>query len=143
MAEQKVEVRETSSVTGSDGDVTDVASRSPGCLRESADGLLLTYTDTAEGKRIYNRVEISGERVSVRRTGAVSLSLVFEVGRTEKTVYGVPPFSFDMTVTTEAVRIRREENGGVRIGLDFRSVVGGAPQATHLVIRATPKEDAV
>jgi uncharacterized beta-barrel protein YwiB (DUF1934 family) len=142
MADQKVLVRETSSITCSDGDVTDLSSLSPGCLRDCADGLLLTYTDDTEGGKVFNRVEISGERVSVRRTGAVSLSLTFEAGKTEHTVYGVPPFSFDMTVSTESVRVRREENGGLRIGLVFRSVVGGAPQTTHLNIRATPKGEA-
>lgn len=141
MTDLKVTVRENSSVTGEDGDVTSITALCPGCLRENADGLLLTYTDTTEGGKVYSRVEIKGERVSVRRTGAVSLSLTFEVGRTERTLYEVPPFSFDMTVVTNAVRVRREGDGGLRIGLDFRSTVGGAEQTTHLVIRATPKED--
>ena len=141
MADLKVNVRETSNITQADGEVTDLTSLSPGCLRECADGLLLPYTDTTEGGKVYNRVEIKGGRVSVRRTGAVSLSLVFEKGRTEHTIYGVPPFSFDMTVTTESLTVKREGTGEVRIGLVFRSTVGGAPQTTRLCIRATAKEN--
>jgi hypothetical protein len=63
------------------------------------------------------------------------------VGRVEQTLYEVPPFAFDMTVTTESVKVRREKNGGLRLGLRFRSVIGGAPQMTDLVIRALPREE--
>ena len=104
MADYRVTVRETSRVTASDGDVTELTSLSPGCLRESADGLLLTYTDTTEGGKVFNRIEIKDDSVSVRRTGAVSMALTFCVGQSERTVYGVPPFTFDMTgYKTEAV----------------------------------------
>ena len=141
MADYRVTVRETSRVTASDGDVTELTSLSPGCLRESADGLLLTYTDTTEGGKVFNRIEIKDDSVSVRRTGAVSMALTFCVGQSERTVYGVPPFTFDMTVTTESLKVRREESG-VRIGLRFRSTVGGAPQSTELVISARIREAA-
>ena len=141
MADYRVTVRETSRVTASDGDITELTSLSPGCLRESADGLLLTYTDTTEGGKVFNRIEIKDDSVSVRRTGAVSMALTFCVGQSERTVYGVPPFTFDMTVTTESLKVRREESG-VRIGLRFRSTVGGAPQSTELVISARIREAA-
>ena len=139
----KVSVRETSRITQSDGDVTELSSLSPGCLRELGDKLILTYTDTTEGGRVFNRVEIEDECVSVKRSGAVSLSLRLKVGEVEKTVYEVPPFAFDMTVKTESVRVVREQKGGLRIGLRFDSIIGGAPQKTELVIRALPKGDGV
>ena len=69
------------------------------------------------------------------------MALTFCVGQSERTVYGVPPFTFDMTVTTESLKVRREESG-VRIGLRFRSTVGGAPQSTELVISARIREAA-
>ncbi len=137
-----VNVRETSTVTQADGDVTELSSLCTGCLRESRSGLLLTYTDQTEGGKVFNRVRISGDRVSVERTGAVSLSLTLESGRTEQTVYRVPPFAFDMTVTTESVTVTRKPNGGLCIKLVFGTVLGGAPQATELVIEATPRRDA-
>lgn len=141
--ELRVNVRETSSITAEDGDVTDLTSLSPGCLRETAAGLVLTYTQDSESGKIFNRVETTDHGLRITRSGAVELTLVLEPKRTEKTIYRVPPFSFDMLVTAEAVKIRREESGGLRIGLSFRSVVGGSAQTTRLVIRATPREEAV
>ena len=136
--EYKVTVRETSTVTAQDGDVTEMTSLSPGCLRESDGGFTLTYTQTNEGTKIFNRITAKGASVRVVRSGAVSLSLLLEPGRRENTVYAVPPFRFDMTVTTDTVT---ESDGGCRIGLVFHSVIGGAPQTTRLSIRARTRKE--
>lgn len=141
-SEIRVSVRETSRVTQQDGEAFELSTLSEGCLRPSPAGMLLTYTADAEGERIFNRVRISHGCVSVRRSGAVSLSLTLEKGRVEHTVYGVPPFSFDMTVTTESVEIAHRAAGELSLRLRFRSVIGGAPQTTELVIDVTPRGDA-
>ena len=96
---------------------------------------------TNEGTKIFNRITAKDASVRVVRSGAVSLSLLLEPGRRESTVYAVPPFRFDMTVTTDTVTVKRESDGGCRIGLVFHSVIGGAPQTTRLSIRARTRKE--
>ena len=141
-SELRVSVRETSRVTQEDGETVEMSSLCEGCLRRFPCETLLTYTANAEGGRIFNRIRAKGKEVTVKRSGAVSLSLTLKEGQTEQTLYQVPPFSFDMTVTTESVEVEHHTSGGLSLRLCFRSVIGGAPQTTELVIDAEPRRDA-
>ena len=59
-------------------------------------GLLrLSYEETSEGGPIKSDLTLTAEHVRVRRTGAIESDFMFVEGETTKSLYKIPPYSFD------------------------------------------------
>ncbi len=133
----RMTVTQRSRITAEDGEITEISSVSPGCLRDDT----LTYTETTEGAKVYHRVTLGGDALTVSRAGAVVSEIVFRAGAQHTSVYRIPPYAFDMTVDTESLAVNRE-NGGLSITLVFSSLLGGSRQRTEMTITAEPREEA-
>ncbi len=73
--------------------------------------------------------------VTVSRRGACVCDMVFEEGKTHKSLYSVPPFSFDMCITAERTRLDFSDDGGTLI-LIYRMNIGGQDKSVKFKIRA-------
>lgn len=93
----------------------------------------LRYTEESEGGKVFCTVEGAPEKVSVRRDGAVSALMIFEVGSPHRCLYRMPPFSFDMEITATRVEGALGRDGG-ELTLVYRSVFGGAARLTRTTV---------
>lgn len=110
-----------------------------GFMKPTEGGFFLTYSEEADGGRTVSDVVTEGERVTVRRRGAVESEMVFCVGQTHTSVYEIPPYRFDMQVTATKIRNTLALGSG---GLDlfYTMELGGAQKKVRLRLFVHPKE---
>lgn len=109
----------------SDGDpeINDV---SPvGTMKIFGDEISISYKESVEGAEISTDILKTENGVTVTRRGALSSTLHFAPNEVYKTIYSVPPYKFDMTVTTVRINSTLSESGG-ELDLIYRMEVGGA-----------------
>ena len=93
----------------------------------------ISYVEEREGARVECTISVKEGEISVERRGSVECLMLFSVGKARKTLYKVPPFTFDMT--TELIRQRNElsENGGT-LTLLYKMNVGGADKKVKMTV---------
>lgn len=90
-----------------------------GVLENTPEGWTLCY----EEQETRTEFEIGTQRVVLRRSGALKSEMVFEVGKTHTTVYELPFGTLSMTVSTDSIRQKLSERGGV-LSVCYRITVG-------------------
>lgn len=104
-----------------------------GFLDACADAAIIEYEErTDDGNTVSCSVKTEGERVYVKRFGAVDTEMVFEEGLAHTSIYKIPPFSFDMTVTARKIRgtLSLEKN----LELIYSMEIGGAKKDCRMKI---------
>ena len=110
-----------------------------GFMKTAEDGFFLTYSEDADGGKTVSDIITEGERVTVRRRGAVQSEMVFAVGESYDSLYEIPPYRFDMRV--EATKIRNTLTlGGGGLDLFYKMEIGGAEKKVRLRLAIHPKE---
>ncbi len=110
----------------------------------------LSYSESAEGVRVVTEIILltlprevctacpdSTEpryRVELTKHGGIESRMAFELGKTEHSLYSVPPYSFDMTLTPTSIRPSLTKEGGV-IRLGYEMALGGQTRSTRLNIK--------
>lgn len=120
-----------------EGDVEKTESEASGFFHYSPEKMLLTYSETAESGRVDSEIEIEGERVTVRRRGALESELIFEESKTNHSLYKIPPYAFDAAVTTKKIRRNLSEDGGSLV-LFYTMNIGGADKSARMKIWISP-----
>lgn len=103
-------------------------------LAEGDGGIVLSYTEKQESTEI--RTVITAESdgsVRLRRTGGVEWSVRFRAGEESKTLYSIPPYSFDCTVKTKRADVEREGDT-VKIRLIYSMNIGGGEKEVKMRI---------
>jgi uncharacterized beta-barrel protein YwiB (DUF1934 family) len=101
------------------------------------DRILLTYSENSEGGRIESEIEILPSTVTVRRKGALESELVFEEGVSRSSLYKIPPYVFDASVTAKKIRRNLSRDGG-SLDLHYLMNIGGADKAARMKIWIYP-----
>lgn len=109
-----------------------------GFLKLDGDAAYITYKEESEGGRIISDITLTGGSCHLVRRGAVEFDVTFIEGRTEKTVYSVPPYSFDAEVRTKRIRNSISKTGG-ELSILYSMNIGGQEKAVRLKITAKPK----
>ena len=91
-----------------------------GVFADAPEGWTLSY-DEQETRTVFT---IGTQRVVLRRSGALKSEMVFEVGKTHTTVYELPFGSLPMAVSTDSIRQKLSERGGL-LEIRYRLDVGG------------------
>ena len=116
-----------------EGEPEKAVSECLGSLRISDGRISVIYTEKTEGGDIRSEIVSVGGQVRVARSGAIESELCFIPGETHNSVYSIPPYKFDASVTAKRVRVDVTENGGV-IDLLYNMTVGGAEKAARMKI---------
>lgn len=95
--------------------------------------VMITYSESGEGGNIASEVQLFGSTVRVKRTGAIESSFVFREGEATTSLYRIPPYSFDTTITTRKIRTNLDENGGT-LDLYYAMKIGGAEKNARMKI---------
>ena len=95
-----------------------------GVLHLEAAGGTIAYSEETEGGNILTNIVYTSDRVTIARNGAVRSHMVFEEGKTHTSLYEVPPYAFDMEITTRVVQVGMSIFGG-KLHLEYDRLVGG------------------
>ncbi len=104
-----------------------------GTLTASANGAVITFTECGEGGKTRTKIEILGKRVRVLRHGAIESNMLFAEGISHASVYGAPPYTFDVNIFTRKIRGEVVEEGG-KLDIFYDMEIGGAKKSVKLQI---------
>ena len=107
----------------------------------SADGFLkisdgeytLSYVEITEGGRVAADIFVTESAVRVKRAGAIESDMLFCEGLSHKSIYGVPPYSFDAEIFTKKIRNGMTSEGG-RVDIFYTMKIGGAEKKVKMRI---------
>ena len=135
---ERVTVRRISVINPASGVPETTTGEWSGALRTTPSELLLTFTETVEGGKIFNRVVWRDGTLTVDRRGAAVSRIAFQAGTTETVALSYPPVTLQMTVTTREVLLLPTPVGvGFRVA--FSSLVEGEARENELSITAIPQ----
>lgn len=116
-----------------EGDIERALSTAVGFYRYTENEKILTYVEENEGGRAETEILIKDGGVRVLRRGAIESDLYFKEGESHSSVYSVPPYKFDATVTAKRVRLNLGETDG-QIDLLYSMKIGGAEKSARMKI---------
>lgn len=116
-----------------DGEVEKNVSELDGFYRFSDGSGFLNYTVEDEGGKCRTEVVCIGGAITVRRSGAIESEMYFSEGESHASIYSVPPYRFDTTVSTKRIRTELSPKGG-RIDLFYNMKIGGADKSARMRI---------
>ena len=90
-----------------------------GTLADTPEGWTLSYDE----QETHTEFEIGAQCVVLRRSGTLKSEMVFEVGKTHTTVYELPFGALPMKVSTDSIRQKLSERGGL-LEIRYRIAVG-------------------
>ncbi len=134
---ERVTVRRVSAITPASGSPETESGEWVGALRDTPSELLLTFTETVEGGKIFNRVIWRGGVLTVDRRGAASSRIEFRAGVAQTVELSFPPFTLQMTVFTREILLLPTP-AGVGFRVSFSSVINGERRENELTITASP-----
>ena len=107
---------------------------SPEGFLKISDGLYeITYTEMTEGGKVVSEILVTDDSVTVKRVGAVESNMRFEEGKTHASLYGVPPYSFDVEILTKKIRNNMTRDSG-RLDIHYTMKIGGADKNVRMKI---------
>ena len=104
-----------------------------GFLKISDGEYVITYSEMTEGGRIVSDITVKESSVRVKRVGAVESDMYFEEGLLHKSLYGVPPYSFDAEIMTRKIRNNLTRDGG-KVDIFYNMKIGGAEKNVKMRI---------
>ena len=135
---ERVTVRRISVINPASGVPETTTGEWSGALRTTPSELLLTFTETVESGKIFNRVVWRDGTLTVDRRGAAVSRIAFQAGTTETVALSYPPVTLQMTVTTREVLLLPTPVG-VGFRVVFSSLVEGEARENELTITAIPQ----
>ena len=108
-----------------------------GFFKTADERSLISYSENTDGGRVLTDISITEDSVILSKRGAVVFDVTFKEGETAKTVYSIPPYSFDAVITTKRIRADITKSGG-EIRLLYSMNIGGQGKSVRLRISARP-----
>ncbi len=102
-------------------------------LKISDGATVISYTENTEDGRVVSDITLTEASVTVTRRGAVESEMVFSEGGSYKSLYQVPPLSFDMEIYTKKIRNNMTRDGG-RVDIFYTMKIGGAERYVRMKI---------
>ncbi len=97
---------------------------------------LLSYKSESEGGIITTELFFEDGAVRIVRRGAIESEMLIEVGKRHSSLYKIPPYAFDMSVTGESVRGGITPDGG-ELELAYSMSIGGVEKRClmHITVK--------
>ena len=104
-----------------------------GFLKINGGEYIISYVEKTEGGRVCTDITVTDGEVRVKRSGGIESDMVFKEGFLHKSLYGVPPYSFDAEVFTKKIRNSMTRDGG-RVDIFYTMKIGGADKFVKMRI---------
>ena len=108
---------------------------SEGFFKTYEDRSVISYTESTEGGKVTTDITLAEGEITLLRRGAVVFDATFKEGEVYKTVYSVPPYSFDTEIKTKRIRADMTKAGG-EIRLLYSMNIGGQEKSVRMKISA-------
>ncbi len=95
----------------------------------------IVYTEKTEGGDVVCKINAKDGAVTVKRLGAAVSEMQFREGDTYHSLYTVPPFSFDMEITTKSMNVCVSEFH-TKINLLYEMNIGGQKRLCRFNLEA-------
>lgn len=104
---------------------------------------VLLYEEVDEdGDKIRNLITIQPDRVSIKRSGLISMNQQFEINRKTETYYNHPHGSLHMEIYTKSIDYHPlKENGQGRLNINYTVKLNGILERKHLLELTYHEED--
>jgi uncharacterized beta-barrel protein YwiB (DUF1934 family) len=116
-----------------DGDIENDEFSVSGTLKTESGVTTIKYKEERDGAKILCEISADGDEVKVARRGDVVCDMIFSLEKTHKSLYRIPPFSFDMEISTSRIENTIEKSGGT-LSLFYSMNVGGAKKRCRMKI---------
>lgn len=103
----------------------------PATISKGGSEITLTYEQKNDNGECKTTLVLSNSKITLTRSGAIESVMEFIEGKTTKTLYTVPPFSFDAEIETKRIRGSLDEGGGT-LELRYLLTIGGAKKNMRL-----------
>ena len=114
-----------------DGGETDrIELTADGTLEDTADGWMISYDQTERSEQTHTVLLVGARCVVLRRGGALQAEMTFETGKTHITVYEMPFGTLLMEISTETIRQKLSERGGL-LEIRYRIAMDGRMQSKN------------
>jgi uncharacterized beta-barrel protein YwiB (DUF1934 family) len=104
-----------------------------GFLKITEDEFIISYTENSENGRTVSDITVTKEGIRVKRCGALTSNMLFSENVTDKSLYEVSPYKFDVEVYTRKIRNTLTRDGG-RIDIFYDMTIGGAKKSVRMKI---------
>ena len=116
-----------------EGDIEKTFTEAQGFYRFDEGEAFVSFTEQTDGGNCRTEIILLGGEVTVRRSGAIESEMRFLEGADHSSIYSIPPYQFDVTITTKRIRLDLTEAGG-KINLFYNMKIGGADKAARMKI---------
>ena len=116
-----------------EGDIEKNIAEADGFYRFSEGNIFLSYIEKGDNGVCRTEITSIGGELTVRRGGAIESEMRFMEGESHSSVYSIPPYQFDVTVTTKRIRLDLTDSGG-KINLFYNMKIGGADKSARMKI---------
>ena len=93
----------------------------------------ISYSEMSDSGKIVSTIVISESSVKLTRRGAIESDMTFSPGLSDKSLYSLPPYSFDMVITTRKIRNNLTRDGG-RLDIFYNMQIGGADKRVRMTL---------
>lgn len=103
---------------------------------------VIIYTEEIDGNAIKNLITIHKDKVTIKRTGAITMNQQFNVGRKTESLYQHPHGHIHMETYTNKMTyqsLRHEDKG--RLEIDYSVKLNGLDNRNHSLILTYHEED--
>ena len=104
-----------------------------GTLSAGDRGGIISFTENSDGGEIRTKIELLEKSIHVCRHGAIESDLLFSEGIAHSSLYGAPPYTFDMSIFTRKIRGGITESGG-RVDIFYDMEIGGAKKSVKMTL---------
>lgn len=101
--------------------------------------LTLSYTETSEGQKCDSLISIKDGAITVKRTGSVESEFVFCEKMSHKSLYKIPPYSFDAEIFTKKIRNNLTRGIGT-LSILYDMTIGGGKKRVNMKISVSEEE---
>ena len=108
-----------------DGELERTEASYDGFFKISEGEYEISYSETSDSGKIVSTIVISESSVKLTRRGAIESDITFCEGVEDKSLYSLPPYSFDMVITTRKIRNNLTRDGG-KLDIFYSMEIGGA-----------------
>lgn len=112
-----------------DGECERTTAEAAGTFESRGGVYRIKYSESTDSGEVKSEITVNDDGVRVVRSGAIVSDILFKENFLHKSLYTLPPYSFDMEVTTS--RIRRGEG---RLDIFYKMTLGGQDKRVKMTL---------
>jgi uncharacterized beta-barrel protein YwiB (DUF1934 family) len=93
----------------------------------------ISFREETEGGAVFSDITVRDTEITLKRRGAIVSDMRFAEGECDRSLYQVPPYSFDTEIRTKKIRNGLTRDGG-SVAIFYEMKIGGADKSVRMKI---------